>query len=344
VTSLERALTVLNLGIPDRVPVDLHNFCVAAEMLKEPYGDVFTDGEKIAQSQILAWEKFRHDILLVEVGTTTTAEAVGCKVQYRDHDAPLIAEPLLKNLEDVNKLEVPDPYRSGIQMREMLKAVRILRNKLGDEVFIMGRADQGPFDLATQLRGYNNFLLDLAERQQVDLIHRLLDFCRKVTTRYALALIDAGAHGTSIGESAAGPDVVSPAIYEEFAFPYEKKMIQELKARNIIVANHICGNVDPIIEKMVATEAGIIEIDQKADLKKAKEATKGKTCLLGPIDPEKLRRGTPQEIEDLCRKAIEIAAPGGGFILGPGCAMAGDTPLENIHALVESAKKYGVYN
>jgi MtaA/CmuA family methyltransferase len=334
---------VISLNRPDRVPVDLHNFCIAAEMLGESYGDVFTDGEKIAKSQIFAWEEFRHDILLVEVGTATTAEAVGCTIQYRDHDAPLVAEPVLKNLEDVSKLEVPDPYRSGLQMKEMLKAVRILKDRVGDEVFVMGRADQGPFDLATQLRGYHNFLMDLAERRHLNSIHNLLDFCRKVTTRYALALIDAGAHGTSIGESAAGPEVVSPAAYKEFAFPYEKKMIQELKAKHIIVANHICGNVDPIIEKMVATGAGIIEIDHKTNLKKAKENAKGKTCLLGPIDTERLRAGTPREIGDLCRDAIEIAAPGGGFILGPGCAMAGDTPLENIQALVESAKKYGVY-
>jgi len=342
-TSLERALTVINLGIPDRVPVDLHNFCVAAEMLGESYESVFTHGEKIAESQILAWEEFRHDILLVEVGTTTTAEVVGCEVEYRDHDAPFVTKPVLSRLEDINKLEVPDPYRSGIQMREMLKAVRILKDKLGDKVFIMGRADQGPFDLATQIRGYDNFLMDLAERNKLDLIHKLLDFCRQVTTRYALALIAAGAHGTSIGESAAGPDVVSPTTYEEFAFPYEKKMIQELKKKGIIIANHICGNVDAIIDKMVATGAEIIEIDHKTDLKEAKKVCAGKTCILGPIDTERLRRGTPEEIEKLCKKAIEIASPGGGFILGPGCAMAGNTPLENIHSLVKSAKKYGVY-
>lgn len=36
-------------------------------------------------------------------------------------------------------------------------------------------------------------------------------------------------------------------------------------------------------------------------------------------------------------------APGGGFILGPGCALGTDTPPANSHALVESAKKYGRY-
>jgi len=342
-TSLERAMAVIKGKIPDRVPVDLHNFCIAAEMMNEPYSVVFTDAQKIAWSQINAWERFRHDILLVEVGTTTTAEAVGCKVTYRDKDAPVIENPLLEKLSDVKYLKVPDPYNSGIQMREMLEAIKIITQKIGDKVFVMGRADQGPFSLASQLRGYNNFLLDIALRKEIELIHELLDFCRRVTTRYALALIEAGAHGTSIGESIAGPDVVSPEIYQEFAFPYEKKLIQDLKKKGIIIANHICGNVTPIIEKMVETGADILEIDEKTELQKAKKSARGKTCLLGPISPERLRRGTPEEIKSLCREAINTAASGGGFILGPGCAMAGDTPSENIDALIEAAEKYGRY-
>jgi uroporphyrinogen-III decarboxylase len=31
----------------------------------------------------------------------------------------------------------------------------------------------------------------------------------------------------------------------------------------------------------------------------------------------------------------------GGFILGPGCALGPETPADNIHALVEAARKYG---
>ena len=36
-------------------------------------------------------------------------------------------------------------------------------------------------------------------------------------------------------------------------------------------------------------------------------------------------------------------APDSGFILGPGCALGTETPAENIHALVEAARKYGQY-
>jgi len=36
-TSLERAIAAIKGRIPDRVPVDLHNFLVASEMMGESY-------------------------------------------------------------------------------------------------------------------------------------------------------------------------------------------------------------------------------------------------------------------------------------------------------------------
>jgi len=43
------------------------------------------------------------------------------------------------------------------------------------------------------------------------------------------------------------------------------------------------------------------------------------------------------------RNAIEVLAPGGEFILGPGCALGSDTPDTNVDALIEAAHRYGVY-
>jgi uroporphyrinogen decarboxylase len=65
---------------------------------------------------------------------------------------------------------------------------------------------------------------------------------------------------------------------------------------------------------------------------------------LGPIDPsEVLANGTPELVREKCREALEILAPGGGFILGPGCALPATTPDENIDALIETAKEHGRY-
>ncbi len=98
-------------------------------------------------------------------------------------------------------------------------------------------------------------------------------------------------------------------------------MVDDLKAKGIILHNHICGNTIPIINDFIATGAQVLEIDHKTDKQKAKDAGRGKTCFLGPINTSLLATGSPQEVEAACQEAIAIMAPGSGFILGPGCAL-----------------------
>jgi uroporphyrinogen decarboxylase len=120
-------------------------------------------------------------------------------------------------------------------------------------------------------------------------------------------------------------------------------MADELKQRGIILHNHICGNTLPIIDDFIATGAEVLEIDHKTDAQVAKAHAGHKATLLGNLDTNLLYSGTPAEVDDACREAIQVMAPDYGFILGPGCALGTGTPADNIHALVESAKKYGVY-
>lgn len=341
--SIERVQSAINLRPPDRVPVDLHNFQPAAKAMGVPLSEVFRNGELLAEAMLRAWREFGHDMILLENGTACNAQACGVEVVYRDNAAPAAHIPVLKRLEDVDQLEVPDPY-TAFPMCEIIKATRILSKEIGDKAWIVARADQGPMDLAAQLLGIQELMLAIALDEQPELIHKLLDFSRQVATRYAFALIEAGGHSTSIGEPIAGPDLISPQHYRQYPFIHEKRMVDELKQAGIILANHICGNTIPIIDNFIATGAQILEIDHKTDMQKAKDATRHKTCLLGPLNTSLLLEGTPQEVEDACRETIEIMAPDSGFILGPGCALDPNVPADNIHALIESAKKYGVYS
>ena len=305
--------------------------------------EVFQDGELLAESMLLAWREFGHDMILLENGTACNAQACGAQIVYRDDAAPAVAGPLLERLEDVDKLEVPDPY-TAFPMCEILKATRILAREIGDQAWIVARADQGPFDLAAELYGMENLLVAVALGEQDDQVHRLLDYCRRVATRYAFALIEAGGRSTSIGEPFAGPELMSPRHYRKY-----RPAARESHGGRAEGARHHPGQPHlrqhiPIIHDFVSTGAQILEIDHKTDMQKAKDAARGKTCLLGPINTLTLATGTPQEVEDACREAIAIMAPDSGFILGPGCALSPETPADNIHTLVEAARKYGIYH
>jgi hypothetical protein len=52
--------------------------------------------------------------------------------------------------------------------------------------------------------------------------------------------------------------------------------------------------------------------------------------------------GTPKQVKDYCKKLIETCAPGGGYILGTGAAID-NGKVENLRAMIDSAKEYGTY-
>jgi uroporphyrinogen decarboxylase len=333
-------MTVIQHGIPDRVPVDLHNFLAAIAYVKAPLSVALQDGEILAESQLHYWKVVGHDVLLVENGVIAEAQACGCTIAYSaDQPARVVEHILAGELEKVDELGIPDPEKAH-PMCEVLKAVRILSRQVGKLVFIMGRADQGPVALAAALRGWEQLIYDMKSNEQPALLHRLLDFCTQVQARYMLALREAGAHGTATGE--AGVDIIGPRLYRKFAYPYDCKLISQLGV--FPVALHICGDSTLILPEMVNTGAQILELDYKTDMPTAKAALRGKCAFLGPVNPELIWAGTPAEVQAAAKEAIDVLAPGGEFILGPGCALGSDTPIENVIALVDAAEKWGRYS
>ncbi|MBI3243163.1 MAG: uroporphyrinogen decarboxylase family protein [Chloroflexi bacterium] len=342
-TSVERVRTVLSGGLPDRVPVDLHNFMMTAQASGMPFPEYFQNGEAMAEGQIKAWREFGHDVLLLENGTAALAQACGVGVEFLTESAPVSFVPVINSLEDIDKLRMPDPYKDH-PLPELLKTTRIVVQEIGDKAFIIGRADQGPFSLASMILGMVEFLAEIGEAEKQALLHRLLEFSLEACYRYAVAQMEQGAHMTSIGESLAGPDVCSPKVYREYEWPYAKRLVDRLREKNIPLAYHICGNATPIVKEMAETGAAVLELDYKVDLHQVKEATRGKTTVLGPIDPSGVMAlGTPELVTEKCREAIEVLGPGGGLILGPGCALPPLTPPENVHAMIETARHYGRY-
>ena len=160
--SVERVETVLQGGIPDRVPVDLHNFLMVAQASGLAFPEFMQSGEAMAEGHIKAWREYGHDLLILENGTVALAQACGCQVEYIAGSAPVHIAPAISSLDEIDKLIIPDPYKAH-PLVENLKATRLVFNEIGKQAFIMGRADQGPFSLASMLLGVQDFLMALAD-------------------------------------------------------------------------------------------------------------------------------------------------------------------------------------
>jgi len=339
-TSRERCLATIRLQPHDRVPVDLHNFMMTLAGVKLT-PDVFRNGPLLGEAQVATWKRFGHDLLIVENGTASLAEACGCQVDNVPNSAPAVTRPLISSLSEVSRLKKPDPWNSPLT-KAALEATRLVLDRIGDQALVMGRADQSPFSLACMILGMEPLMEAMGAGDHDDQIFELLEYTTDCFILYAQLFRDMGCPVTSAGE--AQGSVMSPRMYEKYCLPYMKKAISALQCDDFFVAYHICGNSTKIVDRMVSSEAAILELDYKTDKNTAKTASAGKTTLLGPIDPSSvLHEGSVEDVERACREAIAILAPGGGYILGPGCALPLTTPPENIDKLIECAKLYGSY-
>lgn len=336
-------MAVLNGQTPDTLPVVPQSFMFAVETAGYKIGEVNKSGKRMAQSHIISQDKYGYDGCVIDFDDATIAEAVGAKVIFREDEPATVDEeqPVLKDLRDVYDLPIPDPMSSG-RLCEWLEATQRLTEAIGDHVFVMGRADQGPFSIACLLRGTTQFMMDLMTEDE-QLIDDVLDYCRRISAVFAKAQKDAGAHATSIGDAFAGPNLISPDMYRRFALEPERKLAQEVQEYGIPFSVHICGNTNGIIADMGATGARILEVDWMLDMAEARRLVPESTVLMGNVDPSfPLVLGTPADVDTAVRELI-AKTRGCGHIVSSGCAIGRNTPVENFKAFIAAARRYGSY-
>jgi len=91
---------------------------------------------------------------------------------------------------------------------------------------------------------------------------------------------------------------------------------------------------------MAETGARILSLDQCMNLAKAKERVSGRCGIGGNVDPiHVLLLGTP---EDVRRETLKCLRQGGkqGYLLMAGCAVPPDTPIQNLKAMVQTARSF----
>jgi hypothetical protein len=201
-------------------------------------------------------------------------------------------------------------------------------------------------------------LLELADHASV-LMALLLDPAR---VHACLDRLAAGAAMLGVGQAATGADAIlissafagagfiSPGQYREFVLPYEKRVVDAIRATSAVpIYTHTCGAIGDRIELMADTgTSGIDTLDPPplgtVDLANARRQTIGRLFLKGNIDPvHTVLLGTPEDVARAARERISIAGPGGGYILSTACAVPPAAPPENIFTLVETARAYGSY-
>ena len=342
-TSLERIRAIAKGELPDFLPVIPQSFMFAMSEGGSNIGKVNRNPALMAKYHLECREKYGYDGCIIDVDDSTLAEACGAKVIYRDDSVAVVkeSEPVLNDLREIDDLKLPDPKKDG-RLCEWLETTNRIAEKIGKEAMVMGRADQGPFNLLCLLRGTQEFMLDLLEEDEEVIMHAL-EWTTKAHIAFAKAELEAGANVTSMGDAYASPNLIAPAYYRKYALPFEKKVVEAVQNENELYSIHICGDTNTIIEDMGTTGAKILEIDWKLDMKKAREVVPDNVLLMGNVNPsDPLYLGTPEKVDQSVKKIIEDTK-GIGLIVSSGCAIGANTKPENVKALVSATRKYGSY-
>jgi uroporphyrinogen decarboxylase len=197
----------------------LHNFMVAAREAGYTMKQYREDPEIAAKCHIRFVEKYGVDGVLFDVDTALLAGAVGAPVDFPEDEPARTHEIFLNSLDDVHLLADID-ISTNPRIQHSLESIRILKRYFRDEIFIRGNCDQAPFSLACSMRTPANFMMDLMIDEEQTL--QLLEYTSRIGIQYIRLMAEAGADMVSNGDSPAGPSMISPEKYQQFALPYEK--------------------------------------------------------------------------------------------------------------------------
>jgi hypothetical protein len=131
-------------------------------------------------------------------------------------------------------------------------------------------------------------------------------------------------------------------IYERFEYPHMKKMVEAFAREGLITIMHLDQDYTLNVPyfKDLPAKMVVAELDSTTDIFKAKEILKGHMCIAGDVPAALTSLGTPEEVEAYCKKLIDVVGEGGGFILSSGCTIPVDCKIENLKAMVDTAKSY----
>ncbi len=307
----------------------------AADRIGAGYGKYSADHRVLAAGQIRTAEEFDFDFVSCISDPAREAADCGAAIEYFDDQPPAVNESqaLLGDKTVLAGLKVPDPLGAG-RMHDRVKAAALLSEKAGGQLPVEGWIE-GPCAEAADLRGINTLMLDFYDDPAF--IRDLFDFILEMELRFAKAQVDAGADWIGLGDAAAS--LVGPQIYEEFIWPYEKKLVDGLHAMGTRVRLHICGNISRILDGIGRLGCDIVDIDFLVSLAQAREAMGPDQVLLGNIDPVAvLRNGTPEGITAAIAQCHREA--GSRYIVSAGCEVPRDTPPENLLALRDYARSH----
>jgi uroporphyrinogen decarboxylase len=372
----ERVLTALNHQQPDRVPLALgggpyglvdplyHNLLKHLNM-GSPVPP-FRSGHSISYMDDRLLEKLGTDLRYCWPGLLPNSPVNRGEDEGTFYDSygqiwkkatPYFytGKGLLEETDDIQDIErlirwpdLSDPrWTAGLQKR-----AKLLRES--SEYFVVMRmaASHGPFQTACDLRGTENFLMDMALNP--DFATALLD---RITTAmenlYRLMMQTGGTYFDMIelpGDDYAGNEnlLISPRMFRRFIKPCLNRLITVIREYNpnIKIMLHSDGAITKLIPEMILLGIDVIhplEPLPATDMVGVKSEFGTQVSFIGGIDISHAMLSSQTDVVEEVKRRIQQLGDQGGYILAPSNHLQADVPPENVATLFKAALEFGKY-
>ena len=274
------------------------------------------------------------------------SDVFGTKWEFLPHTLPKVTEWAVKRgFEDILENPLPDPRQSQA-LKWQIETARFLNERLGDlspfaTVFALGpyytynACLRGPVDGFRDIKRHPDLAVEAFDK----LCTFIVDLLRYLMEAYhspAWMLI----------ESLASPSFTSPAWFERYCAPYNKRILQELAPAPGTISGGGQGQTDftPLLQTYADMGYGAFSFGPPTDLRKMKAISdeKGTFIFHWAMPAPLLAYGTPEQIEEQVRETLRIGAPGKRYVLSTDLP-DDETPLANLLAVRDACLKYGRY-
>ena len=346
-TKRERVGITLAHREPDRVPTG--EISIEAGFANRLLGTTFPDDyqhyerdrrvrERLDIDYVNMGDWPAYDLGVDERGYRVYRSAYGDQYAVAGRSRHMV-RPLVASMDKARSYQTPDHRQIKGEMVRTFAADR--------DMFVFGQIG-GPVTILDEALGMEDYMI--AALENTSEIQFLSEAVMTFEAGKAKVLLDAGADAILVGDDIAfnsGP-FLPPRIMRQVVYPLYRWLIAEIKRhRNVRVLLHSDGMLTPVLDEIVACGfEGLHSLQPSAgmDIAEIKRRYGNVLALIGNIDLDYvMTMAPPSEVEDVVKKTIDAAAPGGGFILSTCNALIDAVPPANAIAMYETAHRYGVY-
>jgi uroporphyrinogen decarboxylase len=257
------------------------------------------------------------------------------------------------SLEDIYHYPWPDPL-DPCRREGLVESARNLHEVGEHAIILSGITGGGPMEVSSWLSGFENFFVALlTEPRKAD---ALLDKVLEIKLAFwesALAEIGDYVDVVSESEDLGMQDrlLISPHTFRQHVKPRLRQLIEGIKesAPRVKVMLHSDGAIQEVLPDLIEIGVDIlnpIQVSAKGmgDTAFLKREFGKDIVFWGGIDTQHvLPFGSPQEVKVEVNRRLEDLAPGGGYVMASVHNIQYNTPPQNILAMYEAWRDYGVY-